>query len=221
MFNMIIIDKDEWRMSAVSTHLKKANNDGLIFARTEDMQNPDYLIANKVGVERATMNDLVQKIKGRTLEGQLQRVIDKGYEPIALVEGIIPSHSEMRLESIYGYISGLSESGITVVHTVNAEHTAQHLVKLHDKVMKGEFKTLKIPVTRSLSDHPTLKKLMGIEGIDETLAERIKLKYPNIVRFTWACQRQVETGRSNLLDINGIGKKKADIIAKSWLEEWK
>ena len=217
----IIVDSDEWRTSAVTKdgYLTYGVPDNLEL-EVQDLQNPDYLIANEVGVERATINDLIQKIKARSFEGQLQRVIDKGYHPVALIEGIIPSYSEMPLESIYGYISGLSESGITVVHTVNPEHTAKHLVKLHDKVMKGEFKSLRVPVTRSSTDHPTIQKLMGIKSVDEILAKRIKLKYPNVVRFTWACQRQVETGRSNLLQIDGIGKKKANIIAKDWVRKW-
>ena len=220
---MIIIDSDEWRMMSdyIKSEWEVYNSkewDELI--SIEDMQNPDYLIANKLGVERATMDDLVQKIKGRTFEGQLQRVIEKGYIPIALIEGLIPSHSEMNVDAVYGYISSLSESGIVVEHTLSPEQTAKRLVKLHDKVMKGEFNTLNVPVTRSLTEHSTIRKLMGIENVDQKLAERIKLKYPNIVRFTWACQRQVKTGRSNLLEIKGIQRTIADKIAQDWLKEW-
>jgi ERCC4-type nuclease len=221
---MIVVDNDEWRMAACIEPLTRLNIDKKYYYNIEitqeDLQNPDYLIANQVGVERATINDLVQKIKSRSLEGQLQRVIDKGFLPAVLIEGLAPSHTEMTYESIYGYISSLSEKGITVIHTVTAEHTAQHLLKLHDKVIKGEFKSLKIPVVRSTSDHPTISKLMGIKHVDEKTAIKIKNQFPNVVRFTWACQRQQETGKSLLTSIKGVGKKKADSIANSWLEDW-
>ncbi len=213
---MIIVDNDEWRMSAVTEWLKKETVD----VSHKDLQNPDYLIANKVGVERATMNDLAQKIKARSFEGQLKRVIDKGYQPAALIEGMIPSHTSMSTKAIYGYISSLSEDGITVIHTVSAKHTAHRLVRLHNKIVKGEFKSLNVPVVRSITDHPTICKLMGTKSVDEKTAEKIKDKYKNIYEFTWACYRQKNTGRSNLTQIPGIGKSKAKTIAESWMEDW-
>ena len=220
---MIVVDADEWRLSRVTEFMVELNeklNRTPDFFQTEDMQNPDYLIANKVGIERATMNDLVQKIKNRSFEGQLQRVIEKGYQPVVLVEGIMPVKTHMNMKSIYGYISSLSEKGMTVIHTISPSHTAQHLISLHDKIMKGEFQELKIPVVRSNADTKTLSKLMGIDGVDEITAKKINLKYSNVLSFTWDCYRQLKKGKSKLMDIEGVGKTKADKIAEDWVRKW-
>ena len=218
---MIVVDSDEWRMSAVTKQWQRIITGGSPEITHQDIQNPDYLLADKVGVERATINDLVQKMKAKSFEGQLQRVIEKGYQPVALIEGLVPSHSEILLESVYGYISSLSESGITVIHTTTPEHTAKHLLKLHEKVMKNEFKTLFVPTIRSNTDHPTIQKLMGIDGVDEKTAEKIKLKYSNVLSFTWDCYKHLNGKLSKLITIEGIAERSATKIARDWIRSWK
>lgn len=224
---MIIVDNDEWRMAKCIKHLEELDMAGRGSKRKskgnlehKDLQNPDYLIADKVGVERATINDFVQKMKARKVEAQLQRVADKGYQPVLLVEGIMPSHTKMPLESIYGCISSISESGIVVIHTISAKHTAKHLWGIHKKILNGEWNILKVPVSRSNADHPTLKKLMGTPGVDEELAKRMQDKFKSMKTFLWACERQLETGRSKLIDVHGIGKVKAQKIAEDWVRKW-
>lgn len=214
---MIVADSDEYRSSKVIQHLKKQK----IELTHEDMQNPDYLVANVVGVERATMNDFVGKIKKRNVEAQLERVVEKGYIPALLVEGIVPTYTKMSLEAIYGKISSVSEAGVLVEHTISAKHTARRLVELHEKVCKDELNHLKVPVVLTKSDHPTLKKLMGIEGIDETMAKRIMDEYPGMLSFVRDCHKHMKGADSRLLNIQGVGKTKADSIAKDMTTRWR
>jgi DNA excision repair protein ERCC-4 len=185
----------------------------------------DYIIGDTIGIERKSMDDLASSIQQNKIPSQLKRIVDNGLIPVFLVEGIFPTYeqSQMAWESVYGYISHISESGIVVNHTVHQEHSAIRLLNLALSVQAGKFGHLQVPVIKSKSDHPTLSRLMAIPTIGEDMAHRIRLKYKSEFHFLMDCYKQLKHGGTMLEDIDprkhrglNTARKIAEEVTKSW-----
>jgi ERCC4-type nuclease len=182
----------------------------------------DYIISDKVGIERKSMNDLAGSLQEKKIPMQIKRIIDEGLTPIFLVEGIIPdaTQSKMEWKSIYGFMSWLSEAGIIVEHTIDYEHSSLRICNIALAVRLGKFQEFKVPVIKINADHPTLQRLMAIPGISEILAVKIREHFHNESDFYNACEFQVEHGDSTFTDIKGIGKVLANNIAREVTKPW-
>lgn len=186
----------------------------------EDMKcEVDYVLSDFVGVERKEINDLVSSIQEGKIPSQLKRIIDMDLKPIFLVEGVLPNfaHTDMKLESIYGFISKMSENGITVEHTVDEVHSHIRLMNITLDVANGHFGVLHVPVIRTKADHPTLQRLMAIPGVGEEMAYKIRQHFKDELDFLGTCTAK---DYQRLIEIDGIGKvlakKIASEVAKTW-----
>jgi DNA excision repair protein ERCC-4 len=182
----------------------------------------DYIIGEGVGVERKSMDDLASSIQQHKIPSQLKRIIDNDLIPIFLVEGIVPNieQSQMAWESVYGYISFISQSGIVVFHTLHQEHTATRLLNAALAFEDGMFGHLEVPVIKSKSDHPTLASLMALPDVGEEMAYRIRERFNSRHHLLMTCYKQLREGRSALEQIDGIGHKTARKIAKEYTKSW-
>lgn len=181
----------------------------------------DYVLGDRIGIERKEINDLVKSIQENKIPSQLKRIIDNDLQPVLLVEGLLPdfSYTQMSMESIYGFISKMGLS-IAVVHTTGYEHTAHWILEMALALHKKEFGELRVPVIKTKADHPTLARLMSIPGIGEENAARLRDAYASELSFIWDCYRMVRSGKSKMLKIEGIGKVKAMQIAKEVTKRW-
>lgn len=175
-----------------------------------------------IGIERKEINDLVGSIQEGKIPTQLKRIIDRGLTPILLVEGVLPDmeHTDMQLQSIYGFMASMSESGIVVEHTTDYIHTAKRILGIAGKVATGGFNTLRVPVIKTKANHHILRRLMALEGVGEEMAEKIRKHYSCDWAFLMDCYREMKTGHSHLMEIEGIGQKMADKIAEQATERW-
>lgn len=182
----------------------------------------DYLIGDKVGIERKQMNDLASSLQEKKIPMQIKRIMDEGLTPIFLVEGILPdsTQSEMAWKSIYGFMSWLSEAGIIVEHTIDYEHSSLRICNIALAVRLGKFQEFKVPVIKINADHPTLQRLMAIPGVSEILAVKLRESFGDEGDFLYTCGFHLEKGNSVLTDIKGIGKVLAKKISEEVTKPW-
>lgn len=176
----------------------------------------------KIGFERKEINDLVGSIADRKIPHQITKIIDAGLHPIFLVEGLLPdcTQSEFEWKSIYGFLGWLSECDATVHQTLDFLDTGLRILNIAKRVKKGDFKVFKVPVPIIRADTPVLQRLMGIEGVGEELAYKIQQLFKDNWHFLRDCEYQLQNGSSELMTIKGIGKEKADTIARDALRDW-
>lgn len=183
----------------------------------------DYIISDKVGIERKEMNDLASSLQEKKIPMQIKKIMDAGMTPIFLVEGILPdaTQSKMEWKSIYGFMSWLSQSGIIVMHTIDFVHTAMRICQVALDVRNEKFGVFTVPVIKIKADHPTLQRLMAIPGVAEELAYKIRSQYSCEWAFIVDCYNYLKKGRrSKLTRIKGIGKPLADKIAREVTKSW-
>ena len=198
--------------------------------KENDTDTTDYLlIPDKInlrnpviGVERKSMNDLVNSMKENKIPTQLMKIIDNGDIPVFLVEGIVPdmTMTQMSWESVYGYMNWLDDSGLSVKHTVDTSHTALTLMNMATRMEDNEFGVLKVPVIRKKDRLPVRQMLMSIPSVGEELSNNILETYRNLEEFLLDCKRQSETGTSGILELPRVGQKVADKIASEVVREW-
>ena len=170
----------------------------------------DYIINDKIGIERKCYPDLVGSVTTRRLYGQLDRMIGSKYRPFVLIEG--HSHDAYRILK-YSDIKGDPKEiakkamlsiainyGIPIIHTDSQYETIEAIEeiakmdvdKFHPRIPKPQKK---------LSS--TAKVLSLIEGVGTATAVNISTQCgPNISTYTL----------DELIKVKGVGRKTAEKI---------
>lgn len=192
-----------------------------IFPNPNPHDRTDFVICNAVGVERKHIDDFVNSMKDGKIRNQLERIKQMGYEPVLLVEGVLPSkYTQTPLKSIYGHISSLSADGIKVIHTVSREHTAIWLCNIAMRLDKGTWTEFKVPVMVKKAHHSTLKLLASFDSVGEERAFIIRKHYKSLHSFIRSMEVYRRTGNCRLLKVYGFDTGLLDKISEDVLQSW-
>src|SRR5215207_10431714 len=102
--------------------------------KPEQLPAGDYLISDRLVVERKTGADLAASIKDRRLFEQIERLREAYAAVVLLVEGE-PIHIAER--SWQGALGRVLVSGVAVLRTVDADESAAWLARLYRLEGKG------------------------------------------------------------------------------------
>jgi Fanconi anemia group M protein len=182
----------------------------------------DYVISDRVGVERKNAADFLSSLKDGRLFTQA-RDMEKVYEkPIMILEGQmkkILKRSQMKPSSIYGALSSLAlEYGVNIIPTDDTESTAILLHRLCYREQAKEERTIQLrSINRNLPLHQQqLFLLSGLPHIGTTLAEELlntfETPYNVLVKFADAKIKTSPSGKTKRLTgplkgIKGVGPK--------------
>ncbi len=167
----------------------------------------DYFINNKVVVERKTKEDFVQSLVANRLFLQCQKMKWYNEYPLFIIEGDpFKTKHNISKQAVKGAIlSVLVAWQIPVLITESKEETVDMLI------MAGHQTELaKVPVVRSGYKPKRVRnrKLWFIQGLPEVgplISLRLLEKYNSI-------ERVINLSRDELIQIKGIGKRKAGQI---------
>ena len=167
----------------------------------------DYFINNKITVERKTKEDFIQSLIANRLFLQCQKMKRYNEYTLLIIEGnpYNTNHS-ISPQAIKGAILSVSVAWqIPILNTESKEETVDMLI------MAGHQTELaKVPIVRSGYKPKRVRnrKLWFIQGLPEVgplLALRLLEKYNSI-------ERVINLSRDELIQIKGIGKRKAGQI---------
>jgi len=201
---MIVMDsrepdslKDLMRRSGLSYRIKK-------------LPAFDYIINDKIGIERKCYPDLVGSVVERRLHKQLDKMIGSKYRPYVLIEGHIAQANKI---TTYVNVKGDCEDiargamvsiainyGVPILHSFNQYETVEILKKI-DKTDPNKYKPSLPKPRKKISN--TAKVLNIIDGVGVSTAVNIvnqighNLNTYNI---------------NNLVTVTGVGKKTAEKI---------
>jgi len=91
----------------------------------------DYVLSDRVAVERKTVKDFAYTLTRRQLFEQIFELKDYYECPILLLEGYMPiiyKFSKVKPASIWGALFALAKNGIAVVPTLNHKESADFLI---------------------------------------------------------------------------------------------
>ncbi|MEM2900673.1 MAG: ERCC4 domain-containing protein [Thermoplasmata archaeon] len=207
----LIVDTREFN-SEVVKELSKAN----LIIVPEHLSIGDYLISDRVAVERKTTDDFVKSIIDGRLFQQAKELKNAYLRPVLIVEGTdLYTSSGMNASSIRGAISSLIlDYGIPVVSTKDAKDTAEMLISfLKRERSEGRTPSLR-PEKGSMNLHDRQQYIVeGLPNISGTLAQRLLSHFGSVVRVMNASEEE-------LANVKGIGKKTAKEIYDTLRSQW-
>jgi len=170
----------------------------------------DYVISERVGIERKSSQDFNDSITDGRLFSELMELKNNFEIPILILEGDPFSESKLQENAIYGAITSIILNlGITVYRTDDTYQTAMFLYQLAKKEqrkVKSDVKLRfdKIPI--EISDQ--LEYIVaGIPGVNALRAKNLLNEFESL-------QTIFNADIGELMKVNKIGKKIAQEIYK-------
>ncbi len=139
----------------------------------------DYVVSDRVGVERKAVSDFLGSMKDGRLFSQARDMAEVYERPILILEGAMSrafKRSRMRPASVYGALSSLAlEYGVSIIPTEGPESTAVLLHRLAYREQAREKRTIQLrSLNRSLPPHQQqIFLLSGLPQIGTILAEEL------------------------------------------------
>jgi len=165
----------------------------------------DYVISDRVVVERKTSADFASSLFDGRLFEQAGRLKEAYERPIVIVEGGIPGN--IPHGSAYGAIASLAvDYGIPVLFTRGEEETAEVILALlrrerakrRDVAVRGQ--------KRALSDDEKKRAVVeSLPGVSATLAKRLLEEFGTV-------RGVIDASPGELMQVRGVGRKTAEGI---------
>lgn len=180
---------------------------------TRKLDFGDYLIGEKVAVERKTVFDLAGTLTQRFLFDQIFKMKEAYPESIVILEGymgVLRKFRRITPESLNGALFAIAKGNIPIIPTIDHKDTATFLVVAAKQLLKDEGGHLVIRHRIKVNKMSDLQLyvVVGLPHVGPVLAEKI-LKHFGTVRKIFSASKE------ELMEIEGIGTKIANDIVEA------
>jgi ERCC4-related helicase/ERCC4-type nuclease len=169
----------------------------------------DFVLSDRVAVERKTTADFVDSLVDGRLFDQLREL--KAYpRPFLVLEGeSLYGHRNVTWEAILGAVAAVTvDHGIPLLQTKDAQDTARFLVAVAKREQQRENRKLAVRHGRPLGDEERqLFLLCGLPGVSDVLAKRLLDRFGTVAAVFAAPVRE-------LAEVEGLGPSKASEIRR-------
>ncbi len=197
----IIIDNRERNADIISYF----ENIGMILEYS-NMPVGDYALSDRVCVERKTASDLESSIIDARFFDQLERLKASFERPMLLVEG--NDFSRISANAIMGaLVSAYLDYGVQVIWSDSALESADFMASITRREQEQRDQKPRIAgIKKSVSDEQIkVAMVASIPGVGPRLADNLVTHFGSVRNF-------VNSTEKELLEVEGIGKKKAHNI---------
>ncbi len=194
---VIYVDSREMKSEVV----KKLYEMG-IAVRVQNLDVGDYVLSDRVAVERKTVDDFIDSIIDRNIFDQLLRLKKAYLKPILIIEGN-GLYKRLNPNAIRGALATIAvDFGIPIIQTANAEETAEILAIIARREQEGKERAVSPHVGKTKM---TLKEqqeyvVSAISDIGPVLARNLLEHFQTIERIATASEEE-------LMKVPKIGKK--------------
>ncbi|MEM2878678.1 MAG: ERCC4 domain-containing protein [Candidatus Hadarchaeales archaeon] len=166
----------------------------------------DYVVSDRICIERKSAGDFLQSIVDRRLARQMRDIAKLYEKPVLILEGgDLFSRRSIHPNAIRGALASLvTDLGVSVIPSEGEEDTARIIAAL---ARREQTKDGREPVLRAKPKADGIQKMQkfvveGLPGISCVLAKRLLKHFGTVERIMRASQEE-------LMKVPGIGKKKA------------
>ncbi|AEF95928.1 DEAD/DEAH box helicase [Methanotorris igneus] len=173
----------------------------------------DYIISDRVAVERKTAEDFVNSIIDKRLFMQLKD-LRKYQKPILIVEG--KNFFRLHENAIKGAIlSIILDFGIPIIFTENIEETVDILIKLAEKEQIKEKRGVYVRYGKTAMSLKEQQRFIveSLPDVGPQLAE-------NLLKHFKTVERVFTAKEDELMEVEGIGEKTAKKIREVLTKEY-
>jgi len=171
----------------------------------------DFILSDRVGVERKSIGDFLQSIVDKRLLSQAKQLSETFERPVLILEGEgLYSRRAIHPNAIRGALAALAvDFGISILPTQDEKETATILAIIarreqtelaREVAVRGEAKGLTLPEQQRFI-------VEGLPGVSAVLAERLLAHFKTPERVMAASEEELQ-------EVPGIGKVKAKEIRR-------
>lgn len=171
----------------------------------------DFILSDRVGVERKSVEDFLQSIIDKRLMEQTKLLCETFECPVLIIEGkSLYSRRAIHPNAIRGTLAALAvDIGIPMIPTVDEKETASILFTIarreqtlenREIAIRGESKKLTLPECQRFI-------IEGLPGISAVLAKRLLEHFGTAEKVLCASEKELQ-------QVHGIGKEKAREIRR-------
>ncbi|MFX1447681.1 MAG: DEAD/DEAH box helicase [Promethearchaeota archaeon] len=170
----------------------------------------DYVISERVGIERKSAKDFNASVKDGRLFNELYELKNNFISPILILEGDPFIESNINQNALYGAITSIILNlGITIYKTKDPSDTAMFLYQLAKKEQTDSKMGMKLRFDKKPIEISSILEyiIAGIPGINA-------LRAKNLLRELKSLQEIFNADIGDLMRVENIGKKIAQEIYK-------
>jgi Fanconi anemia group M protein len=178
----------------------------------------DYIISERIGVERKRSNDFLDSLVNKRLFNQIKRLAEAYEKPVMIIEEEGLFSRNIDKNAIYGALASiLSDYGSSIIQTRGVEETADILFALARREQLEQKKEIALRGKKPYMSQTQYQQfiLEGLPFVSSITAKKL-LEYFGSIR------RVINATINELCEVEGIGKKKAlvikEIIDRKWAE---
>ncbi len=202
----IVVDAREFNSNVVK---ELSRMDVVVVPR--QLETGDYVLSDRVGVERKEVNDFLSSMIDGRLFQQLKNLKNKYIRPMLVLEGEgLFTIRKISQNAIFGALACIvADYGIPIIQTKDEKETAS----LMFSIARREFKEGRTVGVRGEKGSMSLSErqqfiIEGLPNISGVLAQRLLSHFGSI-------KGVADAGAEELMKVKGVGKKKAEDIVKT------
>ncbi len=211
------IDSPEKKLKIIADHREEAS--GVIDELREfgvdlevcQLKVGDFILSDRVGVERKSVGDFLQSIVDKRLMTQAKLLCETFERPVLIIEGkSLYSRRAIHPNAIRGTLAALAvDIGIPMIPTVDEKETAlvlfaiarrEQTLENREVAIRGESKKLTLPEAQRFITE-------GLPGVSAVLAKRLLEHFGTVEKAMCASEKDLQ-------QVHGIGKEKAREIRR-------
>jgi len=207
----ILVDHRE-RCSGIAALLRARDVD----VKEEQLPVGDYIISDRIAVERKRATDFLDSLVGQRLFDQVGRLADAYPRPILVIEGDGLFDRNIHERAIYGAISSIVvDYNFSVFTAADVADTAR---LLYSMAYREQIKTSTPVALRGSTPTQSLEEQQRyvVEGLPYVSA----VSSQKLLDFFGSVRRVVNATIDELQEIEGIGEKKAREIKRIIEARW-
>ncbi|MCS4540812.1 MAG: DEAD/DEAH box helicase [Euryarchaeota archaeon] len=177
--------------------------------QSTQLEVADYLLSNRIGVERKTVEDFLQSLIDGRLLSQLIELKRNFAKPILIVEGEdLYSHRNIHPNAIRGVIASIAvDLGMPMIWTKDRQETAAFLFSIAKREQEEQKVEIRLRGEKKAMTLAEQQQFIveGLPGISAELAKRLLEKFETIRKIVNASQEELK-------EVKGIGESRAKEI---------
>ncbi len=200
----IIVDSREMR-SEVVKHLRE-----LAEVEVRNLEVADYVLSDRVAVERKTVEDFAESIKSaEKLFSQIAKLKSSYARPLLIIEGE-NVYGRLHPNAVRGAMAAIAvDFGVPIIMTRDARETAEFLVAIARREQEERKRS---PIEHVAKTKRTLKEeqeyvVSAISNVGSVIAKNLLEHFQTIERIATASEEE-------LMKVPKVGKKIAERIRK-------
>ncbi|MFH0752819.1 MAG: DEAD/DEAH box helicase [archaeon] len=184
--------------------------------KIQQLNAGDFLISERVCVERKELNDFISSIIDKRLLQQIKALKDNFERPVLILEGMedIYSIRKMHPNAIRGMLTTIAvDYGIPILRTKDYKDTAAMLKIMAKHEQKGEVKDFGVRTERKPLTTKEQQEFIieSLPGVGPTLAKSLLREFKTVKNII---------NTEDLTRIDKLGKKKSEEIQRILEEEY-